>query len=223
VLRDTPDTWRQIQQIAEIVKRHGGQITQKTGGHVHVGRAILDERGTKYTRLLKTYIGFEDLYYRLAAGGEGGGRHRGQDDAYHYAQPARRYWVGMPREVWRPQTVRDRFGDHYSALNVSNQARYPKAPPTIEFRVFNGTLDPKQIQTNVKIATATVLAAARATENSRRGRFVPTEAMPLGASFWASGEDHSAVRRMADLLFSRSKDKRALLALYKTSRWQPRG
>ncbi len=37
VLRDTPETWSQLEQVCSILQSNGARATARTGGHVHVG------------------------------------------------------------------------------------------------------------------------------------------------------------------------------------------
>jgi Putative amidoligase enzyme/SWIM zinc finger len=42
VLKDTSETWRQIEIICEVEKRHGARVNQSCGRHVHIGMNKLD-------------------------------------------------------------------------------------------------------------------------------------------------------------------------------------
>src|SRR5260370_9013465 len=37
VLRDTPETWAQLERACAILRENGATVTTRTGGHVHVG------------------------------------------------------------------------------------------------------------------------------------------------------------------------------------------
>jgi len=199
VLRDTPTAWQQVEKVCEIIRRHGGRATRKCGNHVHIGTAEpLDSRNERWDRLLRLVRAHEDLLYRLGAGGESNGRHRGID----YANPVSR------------RTTLEGTG-HYHAVN--------KRRDTVEFRYFNGTLDPRQIQANIRVAAGIVDAATRDELDQR----IPDRVLELGTHHQrerASGggrEDHSVIREFLDTVFARVRDKAAVLWLYATSRWQP--
>ncbi|WP_051276688.1 amidoligase family protein [Desulfovirgula thermocuniculi] len=192
VFRDTPEAWRQIEEICEIVRRHGGRATARCGAHVHIGNLPLDHDPALWERLAALNRAYEDVIYRMAAGGESGGRHRGT-----------RYAVPLSRISGGPQQA-----GHYGAVNAR--------PHTVEFRYFNGTLDPRQIQANVRIAHAMVRAAADPSVG------IPAEQRALGTTRGNRGEArHSTVRRFLDTIFTRARDKLSALWLYATSRWQP--
>jgi len=152
VFRDTPETWRQIEEVCEVVRRHGGRATASCGGHVHIGSGPLDHEREHWQRLVRLCRENEDLIYRIAAGGESRGRHRGT----HYTVP-----------LTRISTMDLQRTGHYGAVNARQY--------TVEFRYFNGTLDPRQIQTNIRLAHGLMNAAANpATRLS--GRTAPWEA-----------------------------------------------
>lgn len=205
VLRDTPETWDQINQVCEIVRRHGGRVDARCGGHVHIGKSPLDENRFRKDRLLKIVAGNEDIYYRLAGSGEMNGQFRGD----HYVRPvAGQFPTSIPRD---DETAERRIGsDHYQAINMR--------PATVEFRYPNGSLTPEQIQANIKLAYHTVSAAATVRRETPRGQLIPTGAMPRGAN--RRQEDPNHIRRMIDLIFTKTKDKVSVLRQFTGSRWQ---
>lgn len=193
VFRDTPEAWRQIEEICEIIRRHGGRAAapgRSVGLHVHIGREPIDHDSRRWQALLGLVRRIEDLFYRFGAGGESEGRHRGTPYAVPLAQ--------------EPMGVR-----HYTAVNGRTA--------TIEFRYFNGTLDPRQIQAYVRIAHATVRASARMADASAASGIPAAE---FGTMARRGDPAHSVVRSFLDTVFTRARDKLAALWLYATSRWQ---
>lgn len=230
VLSDTPEAWRQIQVVCEVIRRHGGRIDRRCGAHVHIGAAPLDHRRQAWRRLVQMAAGFEDVLYRIAAGGESQGQLRGTG----YAAPvASDYGTILNRF---PRIEND--GDLQRFVNRANPSRYrglnlanvgSSRCNTVEFRYFNGTMDPRQIQANVKLASAMVHAADTvrtrgADANTRtRGEMLREQpATPLGTNAVrrADDGDHSAVRRMLDVLFRNPRDMAAVLRYYLQSQWQ---
>lgn len=208
VLRDTPEAWRQIERVCEIIRRHGGRVDRRCGAHVHIGHTPLDSDTHRWYRMHRLLGGFEALLYRLAAGGTSGGRHRGTA----FARPG----AAILLSGRRPSTAQDvrqtlnRSGGRFGAVNVRTH--------TIEFRHFNGSLDPRQIQTNIRIANAVVMAALGLRPTHPRSRFLPERGVPLGSV--RDDPSHIHVRRFVDALFARPRDQLAVLWLYATSRWQ---
>src|SRR5258708_5411886 len=90
VLRDTPETWAQLERACAILRENGATVTTRTGGHVHVGAdsAGMDHDVGRFRRVANACAWAEDLMYRLAAAtGRGGKRHRGAGNGYPWCGP----------------------------------------------------------------------------------------------------------------------------------------
>lgn len=198
VLRDNPEAWKQIEEVCEVIRRHGGRVDPRCGGHVHIGKVPLDHNDGHWNRLINLCRNNEDLLYRIASGGDSRGSHRGT----HYTVPLT--WLSTELTY---NDLQRRSG-YYPA--VSNRTA------TVEFRYFNGTLDPRQIQANVRLAHALVNASAN--PDTR----VPDTRRILGdtARGRTPDENHNAVRNFLDTVFTRARDKVSSLWLYATSQWQ---
>lgn len=227
VLKDTPETWRQLEKVCDIVKRNGGRVDMRCGGHVHVGADPLDERTWRWIRLARIMAGFEDVMYRIAAGGESQGHHRGEGGGFRYSAPVPdgvgRFF--QDRRVPQSSLISEVSPSRYYGLNLRNVG--PGQKNTVEFRHFNGTLDPKQIQANVRIANAVVHAAENLRRNRdstrERAQFIPDSPNRLGATTSSGGDErHGQIRSFVDTIFNNSRDKAVALWLYATSRWQTR-
>src|SRR3984893_12393295 len=69
VMRDTPETWAQLERACAILRENGATVTTRTGGHVHVGAdsAGMDHDVGRFRRVANACAWAEDLMYRLAA------------------------------------------------------------------------------------------------------------------------------------------------------------
>lgn len=209
-LRDTPETWAQIQKVCEVAKRHGARVDSRCGAHVHVGKTPLDQNRTRKHRLLKLVAGNEDIFFRMAAAGEMGGQFRG----FHYVDPIANNWratrARTDEEAERRIGIRGQTSS-YPAINMRNE--------TVEFRYFNGTLTPEQIQANIKLAYNTVSAAAITQRSNSRSRFIPSAPMAVGNHASGSRDDISSVKGFLDAVFTKSKDKVSALRAFVGSQW----
>ncbi|MEW9124929.1 MAG: amidoligase family protein [Thermotaleaceae bacterium] len=224
VLTDTPETWRTIEKICEVAKRHGAAINHKCGGHVHIGIAPLNTARQRWKRFFRAIGGFEDILYRLAGGSLG----RIRSNYSHYATP---FQDNARRTVQSRFRLEERGDIDQLARRASNQNRYhginltniyeSDKPNTVEFRYFNGSLDPAQIQANVKVANGVITAAQKVrtrgniTEITKKRGQMLTE-QPMGEN---SRRDHSAVKKFVDIFFSRKKDKDMILGVYARNTW----
>ncbi|MCL6448209.1 MAG: amidoligase family protein [Armatimonadetes bacterium] len=221
VLTDCRQTWEQVEIVCQVIKDCGGKVTEKCGGHVHIGADPLDARCYRWNRLIRIFAGFEDVLYRIAAGGQSKGKLR-ESAANRYALPVTNRLASLlaRRDELSGEEIKECLWSRYFSLNFKNVGTHKN---TIEFRLFNGTLDPKQIQANVKLAAGIVHAAdvlrKKREETRDRALMIPTEPMPF-KSKRVDDDAHLEVRRLLDILFTRKQDKAAVLWLYASSKWQ---
>ncbi len=220
VMQDTPETWENIAKVCDIIKRHGGTATVKTGSHVHVSAPSLG--GAEAAAMLHTVNQHEDVLYRLASN-PAAGQHR----------PTR--WCA-PNQAIDPGTadlsrVRNHALGHHLGLNL--QHVHGTAGDHPEFRHWDGSLDPAVIQAQIKMSVAMVEAA-------RRNSHVPTNRQkePLGTrhkrqrlllgrsrrqlTFEEGREDSTTARSFIDTLFTRREDKKQIAALFAITQWTKR-
>ena len=215
VLRDTPETWAQLEQVCQILRDHGAHTTTRTGGHVHVGAdsANLDHDVNRFRRVASVCAWAEDLMYRVAAAsGRGGRQHRGAGNGYRWCGPM---GSGRFEEAQNLSDLAYRVGSsHGVGLNYGNILEQRR---TIEYRYFDSSLDPARLQANIKLACWVTKRAAELPDSA-----IPTERHRLGSHAGGQSTDQNdgLLRRFADLMFVRPKDKLKLYWLYENSAWQ---
>jgi hypothetical protein len=227
IMYDEADTWRNIALVCDIVTRHGGQATQNTGGHVHVGTAPYGSDPTNHTELVRLVHQHEDVIYRLA---------QNPRDPYGEHRPLG-YCAPNPEAPMAGYTsigqARLDASGHEKGLNFAS-VRGTRTD-NVEFRHWDATLDPGVIQAQVKVSAALTVAAQRiASEHGTTPR--PTEPLGshrnrrhdlLGASRRQltpeeSAADSATTRSLIDTLFTRTEDKEQVASLYGATRWQRR-
>ena len=215
VLHDTPETWAQLEQVCQILRTHGAHTTTRTGGHVHVGAdsANLDHDVNRFRRVAQVCAWAEDLMYRLAsATGRGGRQHRGAGNGYQWCGPM---GSGRFEEAQNLSDLAYRVGSsHGVGLNYGNVLEQRR---TIEYRYFDSSLDPARLQANIKLACWVTKRAAELPDSA-----IPADRHRLGSHAGGQSTDQSdaLLRRFADLVFVRPKDKLKLYWLYEHSAWQ---
>ncbi|MFM9462845.1 amidoligase family protein [Streptomyces scabiei] len=221
ILYDEPQSWQNLATACEIIERNGGRASFGTGGHVHVGMHDFDHDVANHTRLMQTYAAHEDVLYRLAQNpASEGNRHRGTRWCRPNPVPAEGY-----------AAISDVLALHGQAVNLSG-ARSGGQSAHGEFRLWDGSLNPSVIQTQVKLSLGMAAAAVR------DDAAVPSTRMPLGSHREQrqqagvgqrrrlSGDDWRTTtanfRQMVDSLFQRPEDKAQATALFQQTRWQRR-
>ena len=216
ILRDTPETWAQLEQVCSILQAHGARATARTGGHVHVGAdsAGLDHDVSRFRRVASACAWAEDLMYRLAAAtGRGGRRHRGAGNGYRWCGPMGAAGFEEARSLSELAT---RVGaSHSVGLNYGNILDGRR---TIEYRYFDSSLDPARLQANIKLACWITRRCSSLPDSA-----IPSERVRLGSHSDGQVQDSGdrLLRRFADLVFVRPQDKLKLYWLFQRSAWQP--
>jgi hypothetical protein len=225
VLYDTPETWRTIQTICEVARRHGAAIDNRCGGHVHIGMDPLDTTRQRWKRFFKSISSFEDVLYRLAGGSLGRIRSGYRRYASQFSLNATRgassnFMMETDNDVSRLATNISQH-NRFFGINLTNIAD-PNKPNTIELRYFNGSLDPAQIQANVKISNGIITAAQKARTRSnpsetmkRRGEMLRDEQYEN-----SNRQDHSMIKNFVDIFFTRKQDKDHIIGVYAKNTWR---
>jgi hypothetical protein len=215
VMQDTPESWDQLERVCQILRAHGARTTTRTGGHVHVGAdsANLDHDVNRFRRVASVCAWAEDLMYRLAAGtGRAGRQHRGAGNGYRWCGPM---GSGQFENAQDLSELAYRVGSsHGVGLNYGNILEHRR---TIEYRYFDSSLDPARLQANIKLACWVTKRAAELPDSA-----IPRERVRLGTHRSApeSDQNDGLLRRFADMVFVRPKDKLKLYWLYEHSAWQ---
>jgi putative amidoligase enzyme len=213
VLRDTPDTWAQLERVCSILRAQGARTSVRTGGHVHVGAdsANLDHDVNRFRRVAQVCAWAEDLMYRLsAATGRNGRKHRGAGRGYNWCGPMRAGDFEQARDL---TDLAYRVGTSHSVgLNFGNILDQRR---TIEYRYFDSSLDPARLQANIKLACWVTKRAGDLQDSD-----IPRDRVRLGTHSHQGDERDHLLRRFADLVFVRPRDKLKLYWMYEGSAWQ---
>jgi hypothetical protein len=213
VLRDTPETWAQLERVCSILQAQGARTSVRTGGHVHVGAdsANLDHDVNRCRRVAQVCAWAEDLMYRLsAATGRNGRQHRGAGRGYNWCGPMGSAELEQARNL---EDLAYRVGtSHNVGLNYGNLLDSRR---TIEYRYFDSSLDPARLQANIKLACWLTKRAGELSNSA-----IPRDRVRLGSNAVRPDAQDSLLRRFADLVFVRPKDKLKLYWVYERSAWQ---
>ncbi|MBN6056469.1 hypothetical protein JYK22_31365 [Nonomuraea sp. RK-328] len=215
ILYDEPATWENLRIACEIIRSHGGRATVRTGGHVHVSTHDYDHIVDNYTSVLN-YLGHHiDTLFRLGHNPEAGS-HRGLKHCHPNPLPSAGY-----TEIG---TVRNLHSSHEFAMNMYGMNG--SAKDHIEFRLWDGSLDPAVIQARVKLSLALVEAAFRNASlgdlpNGGRHDALGTHAALLAQEPGLDLTEQGTLsfRRLMDELFWRAADKEQVTALFAATRW----
>src|SRR5579875_474453 len=214
VLFDRPEDWAELATVCRIVTAHGGRVSTATGCHVHVSTGDFGTTTEAHNVLLTEMRNNEDLLFRVAQR-PGAGRHR----MNAYCSP-----VHIPPEGYSSLvSLRTAQSGHDRPLNfaaVSGQAQ-----DHVEFRIWDGTLDPGAIQAQVVISVGMVEAAragracpqAQASGQVGAHRAANAGRRTLRGAEWEA--DTAPFRHFVDRALATPVAKAQAAALYAASRW----
>jgi hypothetical protein len=233
LMSDTPEHWKQLQTAVEIITRNGGKATTRCGSHVHVSTASYGASTAKHAELLRTVNQNEDVLYRLASD-PARGKHRGtrwcapnlsdkEDD--------------VAEDVQRGHRVLGYLDAHELGLNFEGTSNQQFMKSNIEFRMWDGTLDPAAIQQQVKVSAAITDYAERSVIENKGSKKPTEDRKKIGhgrerenaALAKANTKTHTAesfheanshVGQFLDKIFRRNEDKAGVAALFAATNWQ---
>jgi hypothetical protein len=235
LMKDTPEHWEQLRKVTEIVNRNGGIATTRTGSHVHVSTASYEMSSAKHAELLRTVNNNEDNLYRLAAN-PATGKHRGTR------------WCA-PNATDTANDISDDVADghqvlgynhnsHGVGLNFEGTASTTYKKSNIEFRMWDGTMDPAVIQQQVAISAAITDYAERKVivdkvskkpaagdrvtigTSKRKEKAVLTAANTTTHTEETFKESSAQAAEFFDKLFRRKEDRAAAASLFAATNWQ---
>jgi hypothetical protein len=217
VMHDDPASWQNLAQVCDIVRRHGGRATARTGGHVHVGVGDYDHTVENHNNLLQLTASHEDVLYRLAQN-PGRRAHRGTMWCRPNTVPTQPY-----HDV---RAVQSRNTSHDLGLNF--QSVGGRQTDHVEFRMWDSSLDPGVIQAQVKLSLG-LTQAAFATRPGASAAHEPigshrSRNQGLGSGRRLRGDawhaDTASFRGLVDRIYTRDADKAQATALFAVTRWQ---
>jgi hypothetical protein len=223
VMYDEPETWEKLDKAVAIIRKHGGIPSRRAGAHVHVGTPEYASSPQSYSELARLMNQHEDVMYRVSADPKRGG-HR--NNGYSRPMPA------MPQEGFADVSQIRRWNyQRYSTINFAGidttGADGSKDHP--EFRIFDSTLNPGAMQTQIKLAVSMTDAAHRIAQQGGSQR----EKEPVGSHaqrFAARGTrvaltkdeleaDTRTLRSFLDTIFTRKEDKAQVAAIFASTKW----
>jgi hypothetical protein len=152
-----------IVKTIEVLVSKGARVNMTCGFHVHVGWGA-SKRTKDLQKLVHLTAQFQDALYAAS------GTHRRETN--HYCKPIKESFKALNYQAARAsrrapglrydnpyRNLGGAASDRYHVLNLSNLMTGEK--PTVEFRVFSGTVNPVKAVSYVRLCVALVEAAER--------------------------------------------------------------
>lgn len=222
ILTDTPETWDSIHRVCEAARDLGAQPTRRTGLHVNIGaHGFHGEDPAPLTRLLTLASVYDDVLTRMSHNPDAGPRHRGRS----YCQ-----YVSVPPSGFASVTDAQIRAGHYQAFNLTHLPSNgrPAAPHSrIEMRLFDASLDPGRIQTQISLTLGLAAAARRNANVTLPAEPAGSHRLEFGTQRLTGAEWEASTERFRHLhallrgtgLNTRTHDMQ-FMRLFASSRWQ---
>ena len=205
ILSNTPETWQRLHQVCGLITDHGGTPSAATGSHITVSAPEQAGRAVRLTRFLRLMHHHQpDLHVMAAVG-----RNRGA--GYAAAMPA------PPDQGYTSITDARQLLGRYSFANIAHIAPSRNSTTAnssrVEFRLWDGSLEPGRIQAQVKMSTAILDYTARNRDLTVTAddRAQPGSMNPDSGEFTGQTQQ---VRALIDDLFRRDTDKHQAAAMW---------
>lgn len=222
IMFDEPETWEKLEIALRILRDNGAVAGERAGAHVHVGTGDFNGDTAAYTELSRIVVQHEDVLARLASNPQRG-THRNNG----YSRPAPSVPPTGFHDISDVRSWQSPVG-RYTLLNMDNIRGSRSDHP--EFRIFDSTLDPGAVQTQIKMAVGMTEAAKRNAELGGTTR----DREPWGANLIRSTagqtvdadssvdtlmENSGTTRSFIDMLFRRRADKAQVVSIFAHTKW----
>lgn len=213
LLDDDEESWSSLVDACTAITTNSGAASMSTGGHVNISADDFAGSPDRLDRLLLLMERFDPELHVLATYPAGG---RGR----HYAAPI----------ITRPPLGYVTIGEaqmevtRYSVVNIDHIEHSAGAGSLfgsrLEFRLWDGSLEPGRIQLHTYISAALADVAARAEPLPTSPGPVPTCPVQDARDNPGRWEASTAgIRTLIDTLCRRDVDKQRLAALWATNRY----
>lgn len=218
-LSDTPEDWKKMEQVLEIVKRHGGRSGPQAGLHVNISTGSMNGNFSSHVELIRTLKEHEDTLFRAAANPETG-VHRGEGWCTPHA-PIPDVKVGLhdSNGVMRAMTLHTGEGHRKTMVNIGNSLAEADDKARAEVRIWDSTLDLAAIQDQVAVSAALIDHAERTVRS--QGDSAPRDAFVRGENSGDEVSDEALGNAvsLAHKLFRQESDQRMFLNMFAHGSW----
>lgn len=231
IMTDDGKSWKELQKVVRIIKKHGGRATVNAGSHINVSSHSYETSLAKHAELVRTTIEHADTLYRLASD-PSRGTHRGTMYCHPNIQPVVRGDIPLG-EVRGVDDYYELTGQKREiTVNLGHSGDLKTGH--VEYRLWDATLDEAVIQQQIKVSVAlteraeqNVLVQGKSPARSSRHRIgegLAAERELRGSGKEGSGEDfqkqYAHAAAFIGSLFRKNEDRKGVAALFAVTKWQ---
>ena len=165
ILHNDLESWQELREICNYLKKRKADTEINTGGHIHVGAHILGDNIKDWEIFIKTYTTYEHVLFRFLYGDKINAR----KSLNEYAPPTADLLYNKIEKLDNYKRITEltglELGNRFKALNLNNAYLYniytQERKNTIEFRSGNSTTDAIIWQNNINTVCNLMLAPSR--------------------------------------------------------------
>lgn len=151
ILKDKIETWKQLKIVLEEINKYA-KINTASSSHIHIGKNILNDDLESYKNFIKLWATYENIIYRFGYGEYLNAR----PNINKFAAPLKKELDKEINKKYKTfkslaRSINNLCKNHaFNLDHLKFNCIYASEPiNTLEFRVFNGTLNPIIWQNNV--------------------------------------------------------------------------
>lgn len=222
ILTNTKAAWEDISLVCDTLKKLHATTPKVAAGHIHVGSNILNDKKENINKLIRLWVAYEDVIYRMGYNGEGP-----RQSISTYASPLyyrfSQYEENLNNAIDIDDMLKLAMFTRNAGINFSNYHNFidsiSKCKNTIEFRSPNATLDPVVWQNNVNLFIHLMLYASNDNFDHELINYrLDNNLYPpftTSACKDYNNPDFEKAKELADLIFTDDEDKEYFHHQYK--------
>lgn len=163
IMKNTAQDFYQIRKVCEYLKKYNATVDDRMGLHVHVDSSVLEKDTELLIKFLKLYALYEHVIYKFSYNGA---------NPRQSIQMHADYCKDLVLQILNSIRLNDEFLDTVRKMNMDILAKkhginfanindFELATNTIEFRMFNPSLDPVIIQNAINLVCNLLLSAKK--------------------------------------------------------------
>lgn len=215
ILHGEPSNWQEL-QLLTLYLRANSIISDNCGFHIHIGTQVLKNDIDNWLNFISLWSYYEDIIYRFAYGEYISER----PNIMGFAPPmAKSYYKIYKNNEFNysyqiEELVRLMYQEKNNGVNVINAVDFQKesVDNTIEFRMFNGTLNPIIMQNNLNFLNSFIKLCYKNIDRERIMHLIKENTLD-NMELYRNINLKKAIN-FADLLFDKPLDKNNFLRQY---------
>ena len=225
IMSDTPEYWEQVRKACEAITSNGGTTNHRVGSHVHISSSSFEADTAKHVEAVRLTQMFGSVLYRVGTSPDRK-VHRNEalqgSGVTNYSRPVKidsSNDLTFPSKTVNP-TVTNSLTSHNYMCNTSGSGGFSNSD-NIEYRVWDGSLDPKFIQMNVIISAFLTEHAEKNVEQKGNSEPVDVSKYRLNGNVEPVAGDPSTTAVLRDFLnlFPDERIRSNIIKMFGSSRW----